>query len=471
MTTVSPALGRSSLQTWRETLTVALVALLPLHALLVTVLTKFIAGPGHPPLPWLALWKETLLVAILVIAAIELLRSWKRDRSLPKADLLDAAIVALFALAMLTSALAATPLAKMLLGLRYDLFAPLSFILLRRVPWSASAEGRLLKVLLLVAIVVAAFALIGLILPLPIFDWLGYSTNFHSLYLPDSPLQPFSQIGETTIRRAQSTMSGPNQLGIWLSIPLAVLLAKASHRRSLPVRAVAVGVVLLAALIATFSRSAWIAVAACFLVTGAIHFDPKAVRRWLAPSLGLVAMLAVVAVLLAPKAFVRLSSTRGHFLQPLAAIQKMIDKPLGEGLASAGPASSRFADACVILRPQDDPSWAKAQPELCVFLGPTQVQPSNRICHCPFHPENWYLQLGVELGWAGFLLWVGVTSLVLWNLLPLLKSREPLGATAAFAQLSLAISSLFLHAWEDTAVALTIWILTAIALRSQEAEE
>ena len=60
------------LSIFRERLTIALIALLPLHALLVTVLTKVIAGAGHAPLPVLALWKEALLGIILLIALWEI---------------------------------------------------------------------------------------------------------------------------------------------------------------------------------------------------------------------------------------------------------------------------------------------------------------------------------------------------------------------------------------------------------------
>src|SRR5438876_1171140 len=61
------------LRSLRERLTLALIALLPFHALFITVATKLIAGPGHAPLGPLAIWKEALLGLIVALAIVEIL--------------------------------------------------------------------------------------------------------------------------------------------------------------------------------------------------------------------------------------------------------------------------------------------------------------------------------------------------------------------------------------------------------------
>ncbi len=453
---------RPTLQAIRERLTVALIVLLPLHALLVTVATRLIAGPGHAPLTALALWKEALLAGIVTLAAVEIWQMWRRGQR-PTCDLLDLLIVGFFALAVASAAWHGTPTPKLLLGLRYDVLAPLAFVVLRHAPWSDQARSRLLAALLWVGGAVAAVGLAGLVLPTSIFGALGYATDFHSLYLPDSPLAPFSQIGGTAIRRAQSTLSGPNQLGLWLLVPIGALLASAGQLGR--TRTLALGTLLIATLAATFSRTAWIGAVAGTLTVAALQVGPRMARRWLMPVAGLLATAVLVGILAAPATIVRLSSSRGHFERPLEALHRVVQAPWGEGLASAGPASSRFADACVMLQPEDDPRWAEAQPELCVFLGDKQVQPQDRLCRCPFHPENWYLQIAVELGWPGFSLWIGILTFALWRLWPLARARHPLGTAAAVALLGTTIGALFLHAWEDTAVAFSVWMLCAIALQ------
>jgi hypothetical protein len=59
------------MQKIRENLALILLALLPLHALLITVGTKLIAGPNQAPLTVLALWKEVLLLLIFGLCFLE----------------------------------------------------------------------------------------------------------------------------------------------------------------------------------------------------------------------------------------------------------------------------------------------------------------------------------------------------------------------------------------------------------------
>jgi hypothetical protein len=146
----------------------------------------------------------------------------------------------------------------------------------------------------------------------------------------------------------------------------------------------------------------------------------------------------------------------------MLAMENIVRHPLGLGLGSAGPASNRTSDACVFLSADGDASWAEGHPELCVFLGETQVLPLDRVCTCPFLTENWYLQIGVEMGIAGFLLFF---LLIICILLQLARKKNVLlHYSTFFAFLGVSIAALFLHAWEDSAVAYTLWILTAASL-------
>ena len=61
---------RTSMQRVREYLTLVLIGLLPFHAFLVTVFTKIIKGNGNAPLTLLALWKEMLIVIILLFLLV-----------------------------------------------------------------------------------------------------------------------------------------------------------------------------------------------------------------------------------------------------------------------------------------------------------------------------------------------------------------------------------------------------------------
>lgn len=443
------------LQAFRERLVLALVALLPLHALLVTVGTKLIAGPNHAPLPALALWKEALLGVILLVALFEILRAGIRSIRL---DRFDALILALAVLSVIVSLVTHESLSLFALGFRYDFLAPGAFVLLRRVPWSDVFRARLLKLVVVLGGLIAAYGIATFFLPLSFFTTLGYS-DLHSLYRPDHPIAAYQQIEHSTLRRIQASLSGPNQLGLWLLLPLGAVLAAAPSLRR---RYALVTALLLPALAFTFSRSAWIAGTCVIGIAAIAKFRLRFRKReWFLLGAGAVSVLVIVA-LIAPTVLFRLSSTRGHLERPLEALHTMTEHPFGKGLGAAGPASNRVSDACVKLRPEDDPSWAKDRPDLCVFLGDKQVQPADYTCSCPVLTENWYLQIGVELGFLGFALFLALTACVLLRLWHRRDDPMVLWALLAFAGLS--VASMFLHAWEDTAIAWPIWMLLALVI-------
>ncbi len=256
-------------------------------------------------------------------------------------------------------------------------------------------------------------------------------------------------------------MSGPNQLGIWLLIPLSISGLAVYCRRS--AMNILFFVLILVALLLTFSRAAWIG-AFVVLATGYLLQQSRHIRRkvflWGVPSI-LLGVVLIAAIF--PSVILRSSSTRGHLEKPLAGIQAMITDPLGRGLGTAGPATNRVSDACVELEEGSDASWAQAHPELCVFVGEKQVQPVGKECQCPFVTENWYIQIGVELGILGFALFI--TFVIL--LLKALRHNED--SLAPFlGMLGISICALFLHAFEDSAVAYTAFLLCAFSLRPSQ---
>lgn len=433
------------MQRLRELLALVLIAALPFHALGVTVLTRIVAGPNQSPLGVVALWKEALLGVILLSAFFEIARSKK----LPRVDRLDGAI-ALLAIALFgASFLNGTPLSQMVYGIRYDLVPFGAFLILRRVGWSAWFLRRLPIVLVSVAIIVAAYALLTLLLPNSFFSLLGYS-DLHSLYIPGRPIAAFQQIGGTLMHRLQGTMSGPNQFGIYLAmvLPFALTLA-AKHRRI-------VAPLLLLGILLSLSRAAWIASAVILLV----HFWPTirsfSVRTVTVACIG-VLVLAIAVLYAFPTVLLRVESSLDHLRNPVEAASIMIKEPLGQGLSAAGPASNRISDACVFVEAGADTSWAAPHQDLCVFVGDVQVQPVGRACTCPLLPENWYLQLGVE---GGALAFVVFAALIIFALRRLWIAHRP----TFLALLAVCIAGLFLHAFEDAAVAYTVWMLAAVAL-------
>ena len=457
----------------RERLTLALIVLLPFHAFFVTVATRVMAGPGHAPLGVLALWKEGLLALIVLIAFFEVLLKRLRHRFWVEFDTIDGLIVLLMVIASLIGLRFDAFLSpRFLYGFRYDLLLPLCFMVLRRVPWSPAFKTLAVRLLVVTGVLVAAMGVLMLLLPISMLQTLGYS-DLHSLYQSGGPLAPFQMIGETGIRRMQSVMSGPNQLGLWLLLPYAaalatVLSAPVGNMRDLwsAVRVrpwyAAAFVLLDCAIALTFSRAAWLAAVLAALIVLARSCSRAFFLRLAAWFVGMATVATAALFLFAPQVLLRATSNAHHLERPLHALRLIRQHPLGLGLGTAGPATNRLSDTCVQLPEGADASWAKVHPHLCVTVGDTQVQPLDRECTCPVLPENWYLQMGVELGALGAAFFVLLVALLLYRVWQSEHAR--LAGTVLSALAGVALAGLVLHSFEDFGVSATLWVLLAALL-------
>lgn len=122
------------------------------------------------------------------------------------------------------------------------------------------------------------------------------------------------------------------------------------------------------------------------------------------------------------------SSTQGHYERSLDGIKDIINYPFGLGLGDAGPASARFANEGEI----------------------------------GYLPESWYLQVGLESGFLGLLLFLMIIFLVGYMLLKTKKSdAKPIFLSLA----GISTAALFLHSWESSIIALSFWGVAGIILR------
>jgi hypothetical protein len=162
---------------------------------------------------------------------------------------------------------------------------------------------------------------------------------------------------------------------------------------------------------------------------------------------------------LAPTVFIRNASLLGHLEKPLQAIDLIRRHPLGMGLGTAGPASNALSDTCVFLPQGSDYNWARSIQNLCVFVGGTRRHPAGRTCDCPVLTENWYLQLGVELGVFGLAFSLLLAIIVLRRFFTVAFRDPKMFVLLTFFGIS--VAGLFLHSFEDSAVAYTVWMLVA----------
>ncbi len=425
------------MQRLREHLTLLLLGLLPFHAFLVTFGTKVLQGSGHAPMTSLSLWKESVLCFILALAAKEILLNKAKWRL----DFLDWLIASLLILSIVVTATTHSDWMLYAFGFKYDFVPLIAFAMLRRASWSARFQDSAYSVLLSVGTVVAALGIGSLMAPSAWFMKLGYS-DLHSLYRPDAPLAAFQHIESLGVRRMQSTMSGPNQFGLWLLLPWSISLVRKRYSAA---------VLIFTVILLSFSRSAWIASGVIFLIVLWRGFPRKVFYSAIGATFFAACIAFVTLYSFAPDILLRAGSNSEHIKRPLEAFHVIAANPFGLGLGTAGPASNRVSDTCVYLPPEADASWAADRPDLCVFVGGTQVQPEGP-CTCPTLPENWYLQIGVEMGVLGAAIFLAITIFVVMQF----------ASVPQLAFVGISIAALFLHAWEDSAVAYTTWILLAL---------
>jgi hypothetical protein len=465
----------------RHWLVLLLFLLLPFHALFVTVGTKMIAGPGHAPLPLLAVWKEVIIAALFIIGIAELYPRLRKRLAMSggwraivcNIDVIKGCVLALlfiaFALQFTNGQLSIINY-QFIYGFKY-LFVPLIFFLLMQsLEWKKDfVENTLLPLLLCLGGILAAYGIATYFLPMQYFVQLGYS-DAHSLYAPGSPLSAFQHISGTAIRRVQGAFAGPNQFGLWLLLPWSVGTALVlKHREQtwwLPVFLVQIALVL------TFSRAAWIAAFCIAVVSACVLLSHQSRNIAVTGLLASATVGCVIVLFLFPDVLFRAISNEHHLSRVQDAVVAIIQRPLGHGLGSAGPASNRLSDACLYFAEEADLSWARDRSDLCLFRAGQQVRPSlmEKTCHCPVLPENWYLQVGYELGVVGFVLFIVLVGklLVTGYRLPV---RGDFSGVVFLAFLGVSIAALFLHAWEDSAVAYTVWGVMGIMLASKRVEE
>ncbi len=281
-----------------------------------------------------------------------------------------------------------------------------------------------------VSVAVAIFGLLLVtILPTNSLEWFGYDApGKNSAGIPPA----YHYVADTELVRAQSTLRGPNALGAFLILPIALLLFARQRQNS---KTLINGLLALfyMLLFLTYSRTAWIAAA---IVGTGWFFHAKLTQNKKQFLLIFAAAVVLIAgfVLTQTNAIKPLilhensnsvSSTEGHLTALQKGVEDVASNPVGGGLASAGAASALTGEEAKIS-------------------------------------ENYFLQIGQEVGWLGLalLLFIHVSvALMLWK-----HRAQPYAPAILVAFVGLVIANLLLHTWADEAVAISFWGLTGAVL-------
>lgn len=378
-------------------------------------------------------WKEILLGVALVLAIVIL--TIRKQWAIIKTKIIY--LIALFAALNLLlipafyTGFEAT-VAGLFINLRFFLFFVLVYVAVRLYP---QAYRLFLVTFVAGALLVTVFAILQVtVLPNDILKYLGYN---------ESTIVPYLTVDQNiNYIRINSTLRGPNPLGLYAVITLAIVLVawlrgarKMTKKEQIIAGILAAGSVI--ALWTSYSRSAALAaVAAVGIVLLAVYGRRISRAVWIAVAVVAIALTGSL-VALRDTQFVsqvilhedphegnNVNSNDGHADSLVDGTRRMIMQPLGAGVGSTGSASMHGEKTLII--------------------------------------ENQYLFVAHENGWIGLALFLMITYYVL---IGLWKRRATWLALAVFASgVGIAIAGLFLPVWVDDTVSIIWWGLAAIAL-------
>jgi hypothetical protein len=384
-------------------------------------------------------WKEILMVAAGIALAVILHRE-KRWAILKQPIIFVIAGYALLHLLLVPVFWQGgeSTIAGLMMDLRYLLFFVLVYAAICMYP---TLRRTFIVTFFVGAFVVSIFALLQVsVLPNDVLKYIGYNNSTIAPYLTvdDNP----------EYVRINSTLRGPNPLGAYVVIVLALLFALwlrvkqvlPQQRQRYIMTAIALGSFV--ALWASYSRSAliaaFVALGIIVMVTVGKQFSRKV---WVGIAVGVLVIAGglfvgrdsnfVSNVILHDNAETgaEITSNDGHADSLIDGLERMARQPLGGGVGSTGSASLYSAEQPLII-------------------------------------ENQYLFIAHEAGWIGFIAFLYILWLAFRGLW---RRRSDWMALAVFASgIGLALIGILLPVWVDDTVAIIWWGLAAVVLAGKE---
>ncbi len=325
-----------------------------------------------------------------------------------------------------------------MLGTVYNVRLPLLFILGYGAVLLVTkfAFSSVIKLIIGVSSVVAAFGVLQFFLPQDLMTHFGYGIErgARALFLIDD---------KSGLLRVMSTLREPNALGAYLLVPIALLTSLLLRPHDAGRRYMLAGLlgVHLLALFLTFSRSSWLGAVLVIALVSGWQFRTAAIRILQRFWPVLACALVVVGIGLFsirstpffqqyvvhsnPNEQVKdLDSNDYHWLFVKQGVEGIVDRPLGHGPGTAGLASIQ------------NPAGS-------------------------FLTENYYVQVGYEIGVAGLALFIALNA---WLYRELWRWRSEWTVPILAAFWAYVLTNMLLHTWANEAVAAQWWILAGMLL-------
>jgi hypothetical protein len=398
----------------------AVIVFIPFQSLAVAILGNISNLPAAEVF-WLAHWYEP--VSLLLLPAIILSRIVKGNISRDRLWLMAIGLIAFGFVTIITGDL---PVGRMLEGFRFTLFPILIFLLASSRVFRSWEKRTFVTTYLVLALLIAILAVVERFLPPHYLEFLGI--------LPQGSLFGFGNFTIVEVYQSSSLIGAPNQLATYLLPALFLFLIKAKRGEMSRLCAVPASTIIALAILFTFSRSALIGAVFALLVSAMLYFRDRYWSMTIASSLPFFVLIPYLVYIRSGGMWWDLfthgaSQTQhaGALEQSLTELGSRLSQPgtlfFGSGLGSAGPLVLKYGDGLV--------------------------------------SESWYLQLFLELGLIGFMLWFFLIIAMCKRLIDGSgDSEKPMLALGLIAVL---VAALFLHTLSDNpAVSITLFILIGV---------
>ena len=390
----------------------------------------------------ISLWKEVVLAA-MVIGMI--LRGLLRVRFTLRFRKLDWLVIAIFVVALTHVVLAPDRLAGLAAARNY--FTPLLlFYIARSIPPERESYTKALWIILALGV------LISLLGTWQTLGWQAATFERWGYVHPERWI-PTVYAGDVLRFRPSSTLAGPNVLGafnvLFIGLAAALMIFDRTRRRWFAAAAIPV---FLVGVIFSYSRSALLTllvstVVAVIALLARGDTRSRVLRKLINPwvlAVGVLLISAFVITLLVSGMAMRLSETLGsvteqfHFVDKIEGVQDLLRSPAGIGMGQVGPRDGLFF------------------PEVA-----------------PYNVESSLLQIGMDMGIYGLLMWL---TFITWVLVDLWRnwSTDTPPTIRLFAIITFCLwpgyllAFIFLPVMQSLALMGWLWALSGLGITNSE---
>lgn len=420
-------------------LVLIILFLVPFHAFLSIYSSTIV---GHYTLT--RLWKEFLLAFLVIAGFVTLVYRKSITRTLA-GTWLNRLILIYLAVLVIIGIGAIGFGSVSIKALFYGWLVDSRYLIFFLVTYALSLKYKKIKemvpsIIFWPALIVVVFGLLEVfVLPRNFLTHFGYGPN---------TILPYGTINSNSkYVRIISFLRGPNPLGAYMVIPICLgtywLIAQKNQQKILSLIFLIASV---AVLYFSFSRSAWIGAAIGIAVVVWYSIKNVKIRRYLLVVGALLVLIGGILVVLdrhsttiqniflhtQSHSKIKTTSDQGHIAALETGASQIASQPLGKGPGTSGPASvyNKY---------------------------PARI------------PENYFIQIGQEVGWIGLALFLAINFFVLKELY--LRRNDPDALVLLASFLGICFINLLAFAWADDTLSYLWWGMAGAVLAMPRPEK